>query len=389
MTSRVPGAALMVAAAGVTAGIAALPAGFRVRRIRQPLGELWRELPVEPPGSTRLGISFRPLQARDQGLEPRAALARLLAEPFDVVRLAAYWDRLEPGPGRFEPEELDWQLEAVEAAGRQAIVVLGAVKSFGYPETFVPAHLLGRPLPEGRLVTPASHRALLDAAVAFVSRLVERYRDRPSVVAWQVENEAVDPLGFEHSWRLAESFVEAEVAAVRLLDPGRPIVLTGFLAPGPAAALPQWWRTRGQGDSLAIAERHADVVGLDSYPRIALLKAGSLGVYADGSRSAWAGRRNRRLVARVAARGGRVMVTEGQAEPWETTLVPPSPPAAGMASCLPEHVIETYNAAMRWAGRPGPGLDAYLFWGAEYWLRRELDGDPRYLGAVRRILAAR
>lgn len=389
MTSRRARGAFMAAAAGVAAGIVAFPAGLRVRRSRQPLGERWRELPIEPPGSTRLGISFRPLQARDQGLEPREALARLLGEPFDVVRLAAYWNRLEPGTDRFEPAELDWQLEAVESAGRRAIVVLGAVKSFGYPEMFVPAHRLERPLPEGRLVAPASHPALLDAAVSFVTSLVERYRDHPAIVAWQVENEAVDPLGFEHSWRLSEAFVEAELAAVRRLDPARPIVLTGFLAAAPAAGLPQWWRTRGQGDSLAVAERHADVVGVDFYPRIALLGTGPLGVYVDGSRSAWAGDRGRRLLERVAARDGRVMVTEGQAEPWETTLVPPSPPGAGMASCLPEHVIETYNAAMRWSAPPGRGLDAYLFWGAEYWLRRELDGDPRYLGAVRRILAAR
>jgi hypothetical protein len=31
-------------------------------------------------------------------------------------------------------------------------------------------------------------------------------------------------------------------------------------------------------------------------------------------------------------------------------------------------------------------LSAYLFWGAEYWLRRARDGDPRYLRAFQRVL---
>ena len=31
-------------------------------------------------------------------------------------------------------------------------------------------------------------------------------------------------------------------------------------------------------------------------------------------------------------------------------------------------------------------LDAYLFWGAEYWLLRERQGDPRYLRAFSRVL---
>ena len=31
-------------------------------------------------------------------------------------------------------------------------------------------------------------------------------------------------------------------------------------------------------------------------------------------------------------------------------------------------------------------LDAYLFWGAEYWLLRDLRGDPSYLGAFARVL---
>jgi hypothetical protein len=56
-----------------------------------------------------------------------------------------------------------------------------------------------------------------------------------------------------------------------------------------------------------------------------------------------------------------------------------------MYSCLPEHVIENYNAALRLGAAAG-GLWAVLFWGAEYWLKRRDQGDDRYLGAFVRVL---
>jgi beta-galactosidase GanA len=129
--------------------------------------------------------------------------------------LGAYWNRIEPEAGRFDTSELDWQVDAAERAGKQVIICLGPVKTFGYPEYFVPDHRLAEPLPEGSLIEPATHPALLAAGIAHARHLVERYKGRPAVVAWQVEHEAVDPLDVEHSWRLSAAFVAEEVAAVR------------------------------------------------------------------------------------------------------------------------------------------------------------------------------
>ena len=79
------------------------------------------------------------------------------------------------------------------------------------------------------------------------------------------------------------------------------------------------------------------------------------------------------------------MVTEGQAEPWETAITPPNPPALGMYSCLPERVIENYNECVGWSGPGDRRLYAYLFWGAEYWVLRQRCGDERYLRAFTRV----
>ena len=245
----------------------------------------------------------------------------------------------------------------------------------------MPRHHLPEPLREGSLVRPQSHSALLAAATRFVTSLVERYRGRPSIAAWQLEHEAVDPLGNEHV--LARRPTSSSTSSGRCAAPilaGRSC-MNGFLptslpvAPAPAAA------TRDQGDSLVVAESLADIVGVDYHPRHALLDLGPLTLYLDGSRSPWQARRRRRIQARVEESGRRMMVSEGQAEPWEAVT---SRPARGAMHCSAATVIGTYDDSLR--GSEGGRLSAYLFWGAEYWVRRRSAGDGSYLDAFERVL---
>jgi hypothetical protein len=357
-----------------------------VARPARRLTGRWAELPVEPAGATTLGLSFRPLQARALGLDPERSLAELLTFPFGVIRLAAYWSQLESRPGQVDLTALDRQVDAAAAAGKKIILCVGAVKAFGYPEFFVPAHWLPEPLPEGQLITRQTHAALAAAAAAFTASIVTHYRTRPEIVAWQVEHEPADPLGMEHSWRLSAAFVRSEVEAVRAADPTRPVLLSGFLPTSTPVRAQQWWRTRDQGDSLAVAAQLADIVGLNYYPRHGLIRVGSYTAYLAGTRSRWRRRAGERLAASLAAPGRTLMVTECQAEPWETVTTPPSEPGRGMYSCLPEHVIGNYNAAIRLGAAAG-GLQSLLFWGAEYWLKRRDQGDDRYLAAFARVLA--
>src|ERR1700693_3016314 len=102
---------------------------------------------------------------------------------------------MEPEPGTFSFDELDWQIAAAEQAGKHIILCVGPLKNFSYPEFFVPAHHLRRPFPEHTLIKPSAYPSLLTAATDFITRLVERYTDRKGIVAWQLEHEAVDPLG--------------------------------------------------------------------------------------------------------------------------------------------------------------------------------------------------
>src|SRR5260370_16406847 len=144
--------------------------GLRITRAEGPLTDRWRTVPVESRGATRIGISFRPLQAEGLGLDPSATLTALLEHSFQVVRLAALWTRMEPAPDVFDPSHLDWQVESAERAGKQVIIAVGAVKNFGYPELFDPAPHLPQPLPEGWLGGEAAPPWPFPAAVSRLRR---------------------------------------------------------------------------------------------------------------------------------------------------------------------------------------------------------------------------
>ncbi len=358
---------------------------FHLEQAAQPLTNAWQQVPVARRNSTLLGISFRPLQAAGYGLEEQTALETLLAYPFQLIRLGAYWNQIEPEPGVFRPEKLDRQIEVAERAGKQIILCVGPSKTFGYPEFFVPIHHLKRPLQEHSLIKPSAYATLLDSACAYLTRLIERYKSHESILAWQLEHEAVDPLGVEHSWRFEAAFIEQEVKALKKADSTRPLMMNGFLPTSLPVRFNQWRQTRDQGDSLAVALRLADMVGIDYYPRNALFRLGGKTLYLDGSQSRWQKRMRKQLLAWANDHRRRLMVTEGQAEPWETVTTPPNPPGRGMYSCLPEQVITNYNTWME-ESEPFAPLFAYLFWGAEYWLLRKQSGDPSYLQAFARTL---
>jgi hypothetical protein len=191
----------------------------------------------------------------------------------------------------------------------------------------------------------------------------------------------------EHSWRLSAGFVAEEVAAIRAADPARPIMMNGFLPTSTPVRVMQWWRSRDQGDSLDVARRLADTVGIDFYPRHAVAGTGRWSLYLDGSRRPWQRTRWTEVLRwAAAAPGRRVLIAEGQAEPWEAVTLPPDPGGRVMYSCPPQQLIETFNHCMREFRRARTDPWAYLFWGAEYWLLREQHGDPSYLRAFARVL---
>lgn len=383
--------ALVRLGVGIGLGLAAVPVlavgnDFRIASPEVPFRDDWATMAIAPRRSALLGISFRPLKTAAFGLPVRPTLTKLLEYPIQMVRLGAYWNLIETQPTVFDFGELDWQLDTVEQARAQVILNVGAVKTYGFPEFHIPAHYMPQPFPDHTVIRPAAYPDLAAAAVAFVERVVDRYKNRPSIVAWQVENEPLEPIYFVHNWRLSKEFVLLELDALRRLDPVRPVMINGNLPIAVAEEIAQAWLTRDYGDSLQLASEVAQVIGVDVYPRVAITGLGRETLYFDSTAAPWNQGYRNRLAASARSQAQRLMVAEGQAEPWELSPVhiPPSPRHRALFSCTPSEMITLYNS---WAGSAATQpLYAYLFWGADYWILRAMQGDPEYLNAFARIL---
>lgn len=368
------------------AALGALPfaSELAIADANQPLTNQWSHMLVAPRGSTLLGISFRPLQAQAFDLEIRPTLQALLAYPIQIVRVGAYWNRIELYPGVFDTNELDWIIESIERVGAKIILCVGALKTFGFPDYHIPQHYMPQPFADRTLITSATHPALLDAAMHFISRIVERYKSRESIIAWQLENEPADPLYFAHFWRLSTDFVTQELIALHAIDQTKPVMINGGLTTSLSVKIGEMLMTYDQGNSLALAQKISDIIGVDYYPRIAAFSLASKNIYLDTTHVPWGKGDWGNLAGWARTHGKKFMVAEGQAEPWELTIVPPSLHHFAPYSCTPEGLIQNYNAWM--SCQECSSLYSYLFWGAEYWLYRWKQGDKQYLHAFAKIL---
>jgi beta-galactosidase len=132
---------------------------------------------------------YAPVRRLDEDLELMAAAG------FTVIRVGeSVWSTWEPDDGVFDVE---WLAPIVDGAHSKGISVLIGTPSYAappwlrknYPETT--AHRrTGEPVPYGGRqnldLSSPMYRRLVERVVR---RIVERYRDHPAVIGWQVDNE--------------------------------------------------------------------------------------------------------------------------------------------------------------------------------------------------------
>ena len=271
--------------------------------------------------------------------------------------------RSNPNRAHSIPGELDWQIDAAESAGKQIILCLGPLKTFGYPEFFAPAAPFEAALPGAhadqavRLPGPPGRRDRLShppggalPGARKYHRLAARARSR-------------GPAG-------RGAFVAAGRRLCRSQKRG-PLRDGG---PGPAAADERLSANLLACAPLAMVETPAIKAIRWRSPSGWPIGSGSMITRATrwcawGPRpstwtaagAAWQRRRRQAASARYGAQrraAKRLLVTEGQAEPWETATTPPSPQARACTVVCQNTSITNYNA---WLGEvDAPGLAVRL-----------------------------
>jgi hypothetical protein len=340
------------------------------------------ELPWEQPASTpvvrhapvQVGTSFNPAHATYLGLEWKDAYKRLEAMHFKVIRLSAYWAQVD-GEGY---DQLDWLLSESRRSGQPVVLSVG-MKGLGWPEYYIPSAFQPK-VSDGADI---GQDALLRAGVLdFIGATVSRYQDNPQLVAWQVENEPLNPAG-PHRWYIGKELVAQEVATVKAADQ-RPVIVNAFghfnmlfdrtsnRSGFDLKALLGFESDTAEALSLGLLGK-GDVLGLDVYTEIGYNFLGQVGVSHAGSD--WASKAGH-WRGNAVKQGKQAWITEAQAEPWEASITSYGDPKSTVAED-----IGTRFKAIR-----AEGFGTILLWGAEYWLWRADNGDSSWLEAVRGIL---
>lgn len=293
----------------------------------------------------RVGVSLSHRAARDHGLDPVHAFEQLASYGFAPIRLSAYWDS-DP---RDDYRTLDRMVAVADRLGTPIVITVG-MKAMRWPEFYIPATI--------------QRSQLATAVVDFASTTVARYQHSQAVEAWQVENEPLNRAG--PRLRLVPTeLLHQEMKAVAQVD-SRPQIVNCFLHfTWLSDLVSRPWPWYDVVEHLLDLLSPGHVLGFDVYPFMGH-KLGRIR-WLSSARGSWP--REFRAAADLArSKGRRVWVTEAQAEPWGRASIDPTRMRLifeGIAEAEPEVV---------------------LLWGAEFWLKRHLEGDPLWLEAALSLL---
>jgi beta-galactosidase GanA len=274
------------------------------------------------------GAVFSQEHAANYGLDWKETYLAMLDDlKVKNIKIATQWNRLEPQNGIYSFDDVDWQLDQARSRGANAILVIG-MKTPRWPECHIPEWAKGL----GKEEQQKAILALLETAVT-------RYRERPEIAIWQVENEPLFSFG-NCPW-MDKAFLKKEVALVKSLDSkNRPVLISD-------SGESSFWF-----DAAAIG----DIVGITMYRRVWFHEANAYVSYPIPASWYWF---KAELIGAIFKKS--VICAELQAEPWCPSL---------LYDCEAKEQERTmdlvqFRENLDYAAKTG--LDTFYLWGEEWW----------------------
>ncbi|MEK7071683.1 MAG: beta-galactosidase [Patescibacteria group bacterium] len=304
----------------------------------------------QPPEAKEIqwGVNFSQKQAVNLKLNWQEAYLAILNDlGVKNIRLAAYWDLIEPAENKYNFNDLDWQIKTAEEKGAKLLLVVG-MKTPRWPECHEPDWV--------RIQNSKfkNQNSLLE----YVAKIVNRYENSEAIWAWQVENEPFFPFG-ECPWQ-DEEFLKKEVVLVKSLDNlARPVVISDS----------------GEGSFWIKTARLGDVVGITMYRKVWFKEFKTYIRYRLPAIFYW---RKAQIIKKLFDKD--VIVTEFQAEPWCQNL---------LFDCQLAEQKKTMDLGqlrnnIKFAETVG--LKGFYFWGAEWWYwLKEKQNNPEIWLEVKKL----
>ena len=196
-------------------------------------GGVWYFISSIPtPETYTYGVSFNTPYARELGLEWEEVYTAILDDlGVRHLRLAAHWPMVEPEDGTWNFSELDRQMELAEAYDADVVFAVGR-RLPRWPECHVP-----------EWAKNLSWEEQQEAIREYMRMVVERYKDSPALLYWQVENEPfLTVFAYEHCGSLDSKFLDEEIALVKKIDANHPVLVTD------SGNLGMWYGAYRRGD---------------------------------------------------------------------------------------------------------------------------------------------
>jgi hypothetical protein len=128
-------------------------------------------------------------------------------------RLVSYWDRMEPYPGVYDFNQLDWQFKKAEQAGATITLSVG-LRQPRWPECHQP-----------RWTEDQTQSQWQPELEQFMTAVVNRYRGSPALDSYQVENEFF-LRGFGTCTNFDRNRLISEFNLVKRLDPDHKVIIS-------------------------------------------------------------------------------------------------------------------------------------------------------------------
>lgn len=305
--------------------------------------------PIYDKDELSYGVTFSPRLVRGMGLNWQAAFTDMLDDlGVKKFRLMAYWDEIEYKPGVFNFDDLDWQIN--EAAKRNASVILAVGGRLPrWPECHFPDW-----------AKDLSNQERQEKILNYLQQVIERYKDKNNIIAWQIENEPFLP-HFGDCPKLDKAFLDKEIKLARSLD-RRPIIITD------SGELSVW----------VPAASRADIFGTSLYRDTYSYQ---LGRYIHYPLTPGFFRLKANLTEFLSMPKPRdLIVIELQAEPWGPK------PYYQLTKQERERTmnLEKFRDILEFSRRSG--FREFYLWGVEWWWwEREVNGDGSMWEEARKI----
>jgi Glycosyl hydrolase family 10 len=301
------------------------------------------------------GVNYSESQAEYLELDPAATYSAIIDElGAKHIKIHVNWNSTQKDKNIIDFTSLDRMVSEAEEKNVKLILVIG-MKTGRWPECHTPDWFLS-----------VDEDARESEIIKYISTIVGRYKSSPAIEFWQVENEPLLQFGTCPDWYydLGTTMLEAEVAAVRSLDPNRKIIVSDT----------------GELSSWTDVAKIADIVGITMYRSSwdATEKTFGLNPYTFLTPQFYANK-----AAYIKSMYNKPVISiELQAEPWASKGLAEASLEEQALSMNPDLFHENIEFAKQ------AGLDAYYFWGAEWWHYMKLQhNQPEIWDEAKKTLA--